>query len=470
MKILLRPLLIAVIVLLTGLGASALDLPVQTVRGKDYYIYKVEKNESVYAISKRLGISREDIVRHNPQAADGVTKKMVLMFPCDEYTTPVEEEVVVEVDTVVAEPVVEVRPSIAVVLPFGLNAAEPSRRNKMSLDFYKGFLLGVDTLAARCRPLDIKVYDSEDPAFDPAIAAEASVTVAPDSETIIAALAEAAAPKGNYVLNTLVVADSLYLTNSAVVQANIPQRMMYNLAVDAFEQEYEGYTPVILRSTSGRNDKEAFTTYLLDRLQQKGIEAIVLEYQNSLLAAELEEKLPAGRHYVVVPSSGSLSEFNKFCYVLKSYRERLAATAAEALADDPESTPTSSLRVFGYPDWTAFRGDALEMLGRLEATVYSRFFDNFDSFNTNSLEQAFRARYGTPIIESVPSQALLGYDTACYLLRNIMLNGSYNPLDPPQFLGEQSVFSFEKIAAGYCNASLFIITYRSDGRIAARTI
>ena len=67
--------------------AEALDLPVKVVKGTEVYYYKVNNNESVYGISKKLGIPREDIVRHNPSVADGVKRGMMLYFPVAEYAS-----------------------------------------------------------------------------------------------------------------------------------------------------------------------------------------------------------------------------------------------------------------------------------------------------------------------------------------------------------------------------------------------
>jgi len=52
--------------LLLTAGVSALDLPVKRVKGKEYYYYKVKKGESLYGISKHLGLPLDSIVKSNP--------------------------------------------------------------------------------------------------------------------------------------------------------------------------------------------------------------------------------------------------------------------------------------------------------------------------------------------------------------------------------------------------------------------
>ena len=48
----------------------ALDLPVKTINGKQYYYYTVKKGDTVYSLITRFGITRSDLVESNPAAAD----------------------------------------------------------------------------------------------------------------------------------------------------------------------------------------------------------------------------------------------------------------------------------------------------------------------------------------------------------------------------------------------------------------
>ncbi len=462
-----------------AMAASALDLPTKRVKGVEYYYYKVKKGESLYGISKNIGLPVDEIVSRNPGAADGVRKGDLLLFPKADYAEAplpapeVEDNSLTEPAEVEAPELVR-RPSLAVMLPFGLNKSERSKQNNLAIDFYKGVLIAADSLADRPGRFEIVARDTEGLSpealrnlinTDSALMC-ASVIVAPDDEASLHAVAEAATAHGAFVLNTLNIRDSLYQSNPLVLQANVPQAAMFRLAVDAVETSFAGFTPVILRNNDGRNDKEAFTEYLTGRMRQRGVEPIVITYSSNLLMANLEE-LPtdAGQRYLFVPSSGSLAEFNRFAYVLKSYRDLLNARAAEA---DPE-LPAARAEVFGYPDWTAFRGDALDLLHRLDATVYSRFLDDFDGFSTRTIASDFKRWYGTTMTESIPTYGLLGYDTACFVIKNLRANsGSFDPLSPRSYEGIQSAFDFDRSGEGYVNNTLYIINYQPGGHIASR--
>lgn len=475
MNIIRRVALVGLAMLMAATGAMALDLPVKKIKGKEYYVYEVKKGESVYGVSKRLGLSREEIVQYNPEAADGLKKKMKLYFPLDVFG-PQPEVAVEEPDTIVAEeaPVVPAATStVAVMLPFGLDKAEPSKLNNLCLDFYKGFLIGVDTLSNRTgKPIEIRAFDTDNASvetlLEDSFVAGASVIVAPDGTEALSEIARKAAERGNFVLNLFNVRDTLQAVNPFVIQANIPQHAMYALAESALASQFDGYMPVILRSQSGKNEKEAFVSYVTDRYRERGIEPVVIEYDGALRASDLNAlSVDSGQKYVVIPSSGSLAEFNKIAYVLHNWRDRVRAMSVE----NPELTEVPAVEVFGYPDWTAFRGDALDMLHRLDATVYSRFLDNFTGFEATGVSHAFRRWYGSAMIESVPTQALLGFDAAGCIIKNLRANdGAFDPTYPAVYTGVQSAFRFERAGEGYANSSLYIIQFTSAGRQVARVI
>lgn len=480
--------------LVLALGTSAFDLPVKRIKGKEYYYYKVKKGESLYGISKKLEIPLDSIVRANPSVSDGVRKSDMLLFPVGEKTTEIsktkeaDKEIVNgelnDPSGVQPEENETARPknsAVAILLPFGADNAEPDKRCRLMLDFYKGFLIAADSLRERKGNVEIVVRDIEGMApesvarmisTDTAIA-RAAVVIGPDDDATLNAIAAEAATGGSYVFNVLNIRDTVYTVNPYMLQANAPQLVMFGRAVNGLLSSYPGYHPVILRNTAGRSDKENFTAYLTERYISEGIEPLIVEYNENLLMADLEA-LPcsAGEKYVFIPSSGSLQEFNHFAYVLKSYRDRLRATAAEAIdtaAENGETAACAMAEIFGYPDWTAFRGDALDMLHRLNATVYSRFFDDFTSFDSRNLNAAFRRWYGAPMTESIPAYGILGFDTGTYLLKNLRSNdGAFNPGYATAFSGVQSSFDFVRAGEGYANEAIYIITYQPDGRISAR--
>ncbi|MDE5629195.1 MAG: hypothetical protein K2I69_06505 [Muribaculaceae bacterium] len=471
MKFIAKQILASCIAAALACSAMALDLPVKTIGGKKYFYYKIKKNESLYGISKETGISTTDIVKYNPDAAGRLKKDKYLYFPYDDFAT---DETDQDAELTVAQaPQEELAPRISLILPFGLASAEKSRTNNLALDFYKGFLLAADTLKNREGKIDIYAFDSEEPGktFESILADSAvmnsSVIIVPDNAAYIKTAALAMNGKKPKVLNVFNVPDSLYLTEESLIQGNIPQHAMYKLAVQGMMEQWPDAVPVVLRNLQGRNEKEAFVTYMTSAYNEKGVQPIVIEYDGSLLTSNLEQiPLVPGSKYVFVPSSGSLAEFNKFAFVLKAFKDRVTAEAESDYSVEPVE-----IGILGYPDWTVFRGDALETMHRLNVCVYSRFFDNFNSFDVKCLNDAFTSWYGEEIMESVPSQALLGYDFGCYIIKNIHYHsGEFTPASGDIFRGLQSAFYFESAGKGYCNDALYFINYGSGNAVNARVL
>lgn len=535
----LRNIALAGAVMCSALVADALDLPVKSINGHRYYYYEVRIGDTVSSLAGKLGINRNDIIRYNPAAADGLRNGTVLYFPYEDFaqagTTTINHEVkrgetlfglahrygitpddIIAVnprakngiksgeiilipvlpestdgatqpahtpnetplyvaeptpettetsETPVAEaPAAEEGPkdasadtyaaeaqpsSIAVVLPFALGEENPSRQAQLYTDFYKGMLLAAEQLGNEGAPVAIHVYDSTDFGIDEAMRS-ASVIIAPEDAAQMARMADAVADSAAYVLNLFNLKDESYLTNPSIVQANIPHSAMYAKAYQGMRERFGDIRPVILTNTGGRNDKAAYLDYIRERYAADGIVPVEISYSGTLRSSELDILDPAER-YVVVPSSGTLSEFNKISHALKAYR------------DDPA---TATIEVFGYPDWTAFRNDALDMLHSLCATIYTRIFIDPAGDDSRALADGFTANYGAVPMEVVPNQGALGYDVAEMLIDNLRANGGvFLPeTDGRTWRGKQSAFRFRKAAdgGGYVNDALYIVTFDKD--------
>lgn len=65
------------------LSAGVKDLPVKNIGGKSYYYYDVPAKETVYSLTYKLGITKDEIIKHNPAVADGLKAGSTLYFPVE---------------------------------------------------------------------------------------------------------------------------------------------------------------------------------------------------------------------------------------------------------------------------------------------------------------------------------------------------------------------------------------------------
>ncbi len=463
---------------------AALDLPVKNVNGVSYYYYEVKPKESIYSLSKKIGVTRADIMRCNPAAIDGLRPGQLLLFPvsefggvgaapevCPEEIAPAEAVELPAQRTVTAEPeavvpktvdveaeddeieVTEVDTAItddddptirvAVMLPFMLSSERPTKAAENYTEFYRGLLMAVDTVAAADPDVQISVsaFDTEGSADrvaallnEPDVRA-ATYIIAPDDSVSIERIAAMADGTGAMVVNLFAVRNDAQERHPSVYQANIPQEMMYNKAVSAFIKAYEGYTPVIISATDIPADKRAFVDELRLRLTAAGISFEELEFTGELSDAALSMKLNPGTRYVFVPDAASRE-------MLTRILDPLAEARSRALLPD-------DVRLFGYPEWIILRGEQARKLHALHTAIYSRFASDSDSYPTRRVGLAYEDLFGMKMANAVPVYGLLGFDAGRWMLGE---NESY--------VGLQNSF-----VPGSVNSALYFVYFSPDGHI-----
>lgn len=343
---------------------------------------------------------------------------------------------------------------VAIMLPFELYQDEISRQALLATEFYKGFLLATKE-NGRSIDYELKIYtfdtsDDSQPIENTLerIAEEGiTVVIPPDHDKQIEEIEEFCDAHGITVFNVLNIKDDGYMSHPNVVQCNINQKMMYDKAIEALEIFYPDYQPIILNLVGGKDEKSGFTQELKRRYEQKGIKVDELTFTDNLKESDLMD-LTENKKFILIPKSGSQDVFEKIS-------EAIAWTKESDL--DPER-----VKLFGYPDWVAFRGQSEEELHRIGAVIYSRF--NYDSADTRAgeLNEKFKQWYGSQQIEVFPSQGTLGYDAGNMLYRMISAGwpDSTTGMNDRAFTGKQSSFRFvQNDSEGFINDTLYIIEF-----------
>lgn len=74
---------VAALALSALLASGQTSLPQTTIAGHQFYYYETKSGESIYDIAAKLGITKDEIIKNNPDAADGIDEGMKLYFPVD---------------------------------------------------------------------------------------------------------------------------------------------------------------------------------------------------------------------------------------------------------------------------------------------------------------------------------------------------------------------------------------------------
>lgn len=450
---------------------SVVELPIfRTDESSEGGTYVARFGDTFESISKKTGISVEDLISLNPllnsyaiPESEVIRLSATSPFQTNKAYLSIVDSVVyrVEMPPVDSNNSSSQGNAIAILLPFDLTHNEISRQSLLSTDFYKGFLIATKENSGKIdnttRIYAIDTQCSEDELNDKLmkIARDGvKIVVPPDDIRQTELIEKFAADNDIAVVNILNVKDEGYLTLPNVVQCNISQKLMYDKAIKTLLSDFEEFTPVILDLAGGKDEKLSFIEELRSQYAAQGRDVIDLNFNYMLSENDLAEALKTDQKYIFIPKSGSIDVFEKFSNALASYIE-----------NDGEY---GRLKLFGYPDWVTFRGESAEALHNLGAVIYSRFHFDPTHSNTTELNKDFTNWYGTPQNDVFPAQGTMGYDAGNMLYRMIR-DGWLNTMTQNgaigSYTGLQSAYHLVKDPdiPGIVNDALYIIEFLPEG-------
>jgi LysM repeat protein/ABC-type branched-subunit amino acid transport system substrate-binding protein len=145
--------------------------PLKTPATINYLNYEVKPKETLYSLSKMFGMSQENLIALNPALSKGVVEGMILKVP-SAIAFPQETKKVYSILSKKRNN--NDRKKLVLLLPFNLSNIEGDTVNStamrlkkdkflnMTLDFYSGALMAIDSARSIGLPIDVKIYDSKE--------------------------------------------------------------------------------------------------------------------------------------------------------------------------------------------------------------------------------------------------------------------------------------------------------------------
>ena len=133
--------------------------------------YEVKPKETLYSLSKMAGLGQEELIKLNPALANGVEVGMILKVPST-ASIPRETETR-KVYTSLSKNTND-RKKLVLLLPFNMSKIEGDTINStamrlkkdrflnMTLDFYSGALMAIDSAKSTGINVDVKIFDSQE--------------------------------------------------------------------------------------------------------------------------------------------------------------------------------------------------------------------------------------------------------------------------------------------------------------------
>ena len=175
----------------------------------NYLNYVVKPKETLYSLSKMAGMSQEELITLNPALSQGVEEGMILKVPA---TITIPQETKKEYAVISKKS--NGRKKLVLLLPFNISKIEGDTVNStamrlkkdkflnMTLDFYAGALVAIDSAKQLGLAIDVSVFDSQETKNTSNVAAIIKENNLENSDVIIGPFYQNNVEKTAELLNT----------------------------------------------------------------------------------------------------------------------------------------------------------------------------------------------------------------------------------------------------------------------------
>jgi len=383
---------------------------------------------------------------------------LILFASCSKRTAPVvsappKEKPVKEAPVEKPEPKAPVPHSIALILPFHLDRINPRTadlkaigKSDLAIEFYQGFKLALDSLAAEGANYKLEVFDSQENELQIVNLARArsvlsnDLIVGPIFPESIKTFGEFANLGEKLQVSPLAASDPAQFNNTRLVSLtnNIDQHG-WKIA-DFINRNYKPSNVNIVLINTQSNDDEKFASPVKNSLRALSNNAFVInERPNSI---GLEDHLLTDKINLVIIASASRD------FVLPTV-DRLYKVSKEG----------TKIEVFGHPNWAKVEFLNAEKMQWLNTRISSSYFINYKAANVKRFIARYRADYSFEPTE----YAFKGFDTGYYFGKLLSRYGEKyaERIVGDDFTGMHNNFHFVKDEKlGFLNTELMILKYQ----------
>ena len=432
------------------------------------YKHEAQRGETYASIAAANGITEEALQAANPDLkkvkkgktivvpkpyVERVTGEMATI-PVDELRSYYEPRLNDLYDNLVRRKL-ENEVNIAMILPFQLHKSAPPKQAYLYTDFYKGFLLALDsTTTVSDKQINLKVYDTQhnlnvtDSILSLPELKSMNIIIAPSEPQQLARMNAYGKANGVPVLNCFTTKNEDYLDNPYVYQVNTPTNELMHRVMTWFDEKFKGYNVIYLEATDA-GDKEMFE-HMRRHINGKKYSTASIKVSGDLTYDNISNQMNPGSKYVFIPSSGDKNLLKKYIKALKQVKD-------ERFDCD--------LSLIAYPEYVLYLKDYQTDLQDVDTYMFSRFF-NAKGFRARDLESAYKTNFGGEPLQAVPNMAIYGFDVGMYLLKSLGVDGIIDD-ETPLYKGIQTSFEWERGDnwRGYTNQAIEIVHFSTDHQI-----
>jgi LysM repeat protein len=411
--------------------------------------YTVKSGETMYSLTKQFNLSTEKLTALNPDIVNGVKEGMVLQLPANISFAKEKKSNTIDLSRTFSN---QDKKEVVLLLPFNISKIESDTVNSMetrlkkdkflnmTLDFYSGALMAIDSANVLGMNINVKIFDSQETKNSSnainivqSNALSANAIIGPFYQSNVEKLAEAIQDKNIPVISPL---SKDYDKSFNNLYQSTPNNDDLKQAIFEYMQAKNGNIIAVIDPKKG-----SIKQYITEN--QKGVRLVGLSEKGGFIADSIKKLLVKDRmNYVVMESEKTGTIFtttNALLASMKDYQVRLVILETNETLD--------------------FEEIDLKRLTKLKMTYPSLTRPN-DSPEAKRFEKAYKRKN-----RILPNQyAVRGFDLTFDTLLRISQDKTFD--ESIQTTATEQIenkFDYAKnLAGGYTNKGIYILYYDDD--------
>ncbi len=431
----------------------------QNLKWRD--MYQVKKKDTIFGIAKNYGLTVDELINANPEmkvAGYELKKGDYIFIPYPANTDPkaatTKASTTPQPQTVAKTTQSQTTKTIKVGVVLPLHDVDGD--GKRMTEYYRGFLMGCDSLKQQGYSIDVHAWNVPAdadirPTLQDASIRNCDVIFGPLYTKQVKPLSDFCKGAGIKLVIPFSIWGDEVSRNSEIFQVYQSLDELNNASIDAFISRFGNQHPVFIDCNDSTSKKGIFTFGLRNRLNARGVKYSItnLKSNEELFSKAFSRTQPN----VVVLNTGRSPELT------------VAIAKLKALV---ASNPGVVVSLFGYTEWLMYTRNNLDNFYKFNTHIPSTFYYNPLSAKTQHLENGYRRWFGLETLYALPKFALMGYDHAQFFIRGLYKYGkAFNGTKPQNvYTPLQTPLDFKRVGSGGMqNRAFMLVRYTNDKKI-----
>lgn len=417
--------------------------------------YKVKKKDTVYGIAHKYGLTIDELLKANPNAADAdfnIKKGTVLVIPKPSATvktapTPASSKPATVKAGVSANGAI----NVGIMLPLHNNDGDGRRM----VEYYRGLLMAFDRLKQDGISTNVYAWNVSNTTnvstlFGDANLQKCNIVFGPLYTSQVKPLAAFCKEHDIKMVIPFSISGNDVETCPEIFQVYQSQPVLTARAAEAFMDRFKGRHVIFIDCNDSTSRKGAFTALLRQKLESAGMKYSITNLKSS--EQMFSKAFSRSQQNVVVLNTGRSPELNVAFAKLNSLK-----------AMDPSVT----ISMYGYTEWLMYTKVYLELYHKYDTYIPTTFYYNPMDSETAKVDNEYRRWFHSDMQTALPRFALTGYDHGQFFLRGYKKYGKRFEGARWQngYISLQNQLKFVKTGSkgGMQNSGFMLVHYRSGG-------